>query len=514
MLKKFKYWPYLIAVLIVFVARLPTLTNYILFIDEPIYFSQAMRLPTFESFLYATEYRIETKSQYGLLPYLLALAINFEQAILVLRILGMLSYMLAACLCIAIAKRAFQTVWPAFISMFIWLIYLDYNDFTIGVLLEAFLLPLLLLSFWLFGGWLENPNGRLILLWVGLVLGVAFLVKPPAILPLGVYGFGIVAIKGLPSQRVEVVEVLKLYLALALGFFIPLAVLGLPYVLRPDTWPEFAFNFFSLPALYTIENRQALSFLQRVFITLRFMGMLSLFFLATSILSFSVFVWWSRKSQSRLININQWLLLGVGLSLLIGFGTGQAKPHYVIPILPFLMLFVGYRLYLGIVTISKDVRINLFMGLVLVGLICVGEFQALAYYWGLYSDKGAIYKSSLPDLDEALLVDYITVNTKPTDKIWVYYASPEIYWKSQRPPATNDPAAVFFVLFYDWRWVERNYRELERDKPVLIIGLANTHYKVEEVMAVNELPLIKDFIERDYTCSREQVPNTIICKRK
>ena len=98
------WWPYLLATVAAVLLRWPTLSNRMLTTDEPAYLLQAARLHSLELFTYAYLYRTETKTQIGLIPYLLAQLIDPGNAILIVRIFVLLALLVSCWLLIAFAR--------------------------------------------------------------------------------------------------------------------------------------------------------------------------------------------------------------------------------------------------------------------------------------------------------------------------------------------------------------------------------------------------------------------------
>ena len=139
----------LLALLLALVAKLPTLHNQIIYIDEPAYLVQAARLDSFEAFAYAFVYRTDTKFQLGLVPYMIGLALSWENTILVVRLLGFIAVGATSVLMVAISRRAFGSVVPGLAGLVLWLLCLNTATSLAAPLMEYFQVPLVLLAVWL-----------------------------------------------------------------------------------------------------------------------------------------------------------------------------------------------------------------------------------------------------------------------------------------------------------------------------------------------------------------------------
>ena len=104
--------PYAVALLLAVGAKLPTLNNSVLFIDEPAYLSEAARLDTPLKFLFSAHYITETKFPLGLAPYEVALWLNHSESIFWMRIFGRLAVAASTVLLVGLSYRAFQRYLP------------------------------------------------------------------------------------------------------------------------------------------------------------------------------------------------------------------------------------------------------------------------------------------------------------------------------------------------------------------------------------------------------------------
>jgi len=244
------YWPYLLAALVGLLAKLPTLNNNIIFIDEPTYLMHARRLDSLETFFYSFSYRTEPKFQLGLLPDLLALAISPPNAILIMRLCGLVAVMVSGGLLLSLSQLMFGERVPGWFAWLLWLFFLNRNAADVVPLLEYFQTPLLLFSLWL----LIKASGRnTYIFWAGFMVALAGLIKPTAlivapVLILGLYGLGHPWLK--PAKWSFVKRLAGQIAWLGSGISLPLGVFILPYLLRPTALADLKFKLIEISSSY------------------------------------------------------------------------------------------------------------------------------------------------------------------------------------------------------------------------------------------------------------------------
>lgn len=154
---------YALAQLLAVGVKLPTLNNSIIWIDEPIYLSEADRLDTPMKFMLSARYITETKFPLGLVPYIAALWLDHSQAILWMHIFGLLAVVASTILLVALSYRAFSNYVPGILAALLWGIFLTRNAMTIAPLLEYFQTPLILAALWAFARWVKEHSAELLL---------------------------------------------------------------------------------------------------------------------------------------------------------------------------------------------------------------------------------------------------------------------------------------------------------------------------------------------------------------
>ncbi|MEI6043779.1 MAG: hypothetical protein WCS37_05250 [Chloroflexota bacterium] len=515
-----KNWsPYLIAILIIFLMKLPTINNSIIFIDEPAYLAQARRLDSLEAFIYAFQYRTETKFQLGLIPYILAQVINQSYAILIMRLFGLIALVISACLIISLSKRLFKTVVPSFFCLILWSTYFYRGPGTAVPLMEYFQLPFLLLALWLFLHAIQNPfklNSNLF--WSGISLGLAALIKLAtlSLVPVAVLAL-LLHLYWHNSRRWQILFKSKSVYLLCLGVIVPILLFVLPYFLKPETLPELRFNLFQVTVDYASYEKQSL--LNHLLQLLSIFEFVDYIVILTAFSSFFISKFIIHRDKWQLVDTYQLFLVFIGSFIFIGYAAGQSKVHYLIPILPFLLLFAGYQFNIYWQKLKnrknrKNRMVNIKVIYIIAFLLFIILFKLNNFilYYQLYTDNGKLYRDGMAGVDLELLVSYVKTNSKPQDYIWVYYNAPELYWLSDRKVATNEPTGTWLTDYYNETWFDRTYQQLEHDRPALIIGINKPHYPRSNVATLTELPKIKNLLKQNYNCDIISIKDIVLCK--
>jgi hypothetical protein len=297
---------------------------------------------------------------------------------------------------------------------------------------------------------------------------------------------------------------------LLLGVAAPLAVFLLPYLSRPETIPDLRFNFIDLAGAYS--NLHNLSYLTRLLILLASFPVSAMIIIVTTVIQYLVsrFVFHRRRWDET--GIFELAMLLTGGVLLYGYVAGQVKPHYIVAIMPPLMLFAGHRIWLFHKSLPGRNLPTLFLatlGLFIVAL----ETDSFRLYSNLITDGGSAYAGQMPAIDARSIAGYIEANSASQDTIWVYYNAPEIYWLANREPATNDPTGSWVMEMHNQFWFHRTHEQLLRDRPIFIVGIAEPRYPAN-IPALTELPLVKNLLAEQYACDFTLISKVTICRRK
>lgn len=501
--------PYALALLIAVGAKLPTLNNSIIFIDEPAYLAEAARLDTPLKFMYSARYVTETKFQLSLVPYLAALWINQSQAILWMHIFGLIAVAASSVLLVALSYTAFRSYVPGILAALLWGIFLTRDPLTVAPLLEYFQAPLLLAALWVFVRWanaysaprLLHRRSLLSLAGAGVLVGAAALVKPPGILVAPVLAVGVfLAARDGATLRAR-------FCAAAMplaGAMAAVAIFVLPYLVQPDALGALLFNMVGLSTRYASHESSLIS---------RLVAMLNLFDAAGIILVaialgahaliYGLFgMHWSERERRE--NLIRLVLLGSGLVLSVGYLTGQAKGSYVVAILPPLALYGWSVITYASASITRPLGRVAFIAAVVVLIVAGTPELYPGHYVSMYSPAfthGRAYAVGLPGVDARTLAAAVDARTRPGDAIWVYYNAPEIYWLANRKPATDEPVGTWLVTYYDQFWFQRTLQQIEQERPALIVGFDSPRYARGRAATLLDLPLIGAYIQSHYTCT-------------
>jgi hypothetical protein len=292
------------------------------------------------------------------------------------------------------------------------------------------------------------------------------------------------------------------------GVATPIFVFVAPYVLRPETLPELWFNLFEASSAYVGEAKNG--------VAAKYVALLALVptvayqvLLLASVLALML-RHASPRTRAGGTGRHQLLFLASAGALFAGYGAGQAKEHYLVPVLLLLLLPCSYWIVLAMRTVSAP-RVRLVAVFLSASGIAYAGDSYLSYYTHLFVDGGRDYGSQMASVDVEKLVDYVQTHSADSDSIWVYYNAPEVYWLSNRKPATNEPIGSWLVHYYGPRWFDRTYMELMRDRPTVIIGLSEPRYSHSTVDKVTEIPKVMDLISNDYRCDDAAMENATVC---
>jgi hypothetical protein len=502
-------WPYLAAMLLLFAAKFPTLNNDILLIDEPHYLAQAARLDSLYAFFHWAEYYLEMKSSLSILPHIIALNISHPNAILVLRIFGLAALLISGVLMVRLSTVAFRTAIPGVWAVLFLTFVLANSHETAATNLEHFQLPLLLMSMLVFSLWLRNGRSSAKSLFLaGLFLGLATLVKPPALL-VAPAAWAVASVSRRPRTRRELALLFEEAIVFGLGLLAPLLGFALPYLLVPKSLPALEFTLFDITSTYVTMGMDLATRFLVLFVNL---GPATALVITWTVLVYMYARLRRLPDPSRDVDVQQQFLLLAGLALFIGNGIGQYKEYYLIAIVPPILIFAFYRLWLFYQRLGSRVLQAAFVAL-LVLFVAVSEVPTFTTYAKMLSDRGRWYEQQMPSVSARELAEYIRANTRPDDLIWVYAHAPELYWLSGRRPATSDPTASWLVIGYNDFWYARTYSELARDKPAIIVDLDQPRYQVHFDRLV-DLPMIGELLAQQYDCRRDIFPDATICARR
>jgi hypothetical protein len=518
------WWPYLLATVAAVLLRWPTLSNRMLTTDEPAYLLQAARLHSLDRFIYGYLYRTETKSPIGLIPYLVAQLIDPGNAILIVRVFVLLALLVSCWLLIAFARRFLGGPLPGLVAALISALYVAtgsgyftaptiLGEFWLGAKLEYFQLPFILAC--LYGvAWATGAGGTRPrhadwgLFGAGLAWAIAVLIKPGAILigPVCLLSLLLLWSRARP-WRARLPEQVRAGAAFLAGAALPVALVYVPYFLRPATLDELRFNLLDLNSSYAVGP----PIIVRVpALLLGVPTVLLLLFLIAPVLVGRRLRGQPPTPAQRVLPL---VLLAVP-ALFIGYLPGQALLHYLIPIVPLMALAVCG--YLGLVfrDLARQGRLRLARALpfALALLYLAIQAPALLAYPGVAA-RDYYLEEDRTHFDLDGIVAYIKTHTAPTDPVWVYYDAPEINMLSGRPPATADPQADWLTFLWADPWFDRTLAALRAEPPKLIIGVNHPHLYFARAVPITEVSKVRTLVASDYRCDATLLRGAIICTR-
>jgi hypothetical protein len=520
-------WPYLLAAVMVTLLRVPTLTNRILSIDEASYLVHALRLRSLEAFVFAFVYRAETKTQLGLVPYMLANALDRSNALLLVHVFGLVAAIVGCVLIIKIAWRFAGALLAGLAASAVWAIYLvvgpgypqpanlDGYTFFQAPRLEYFQTPFLLAAvYWfLFGCEVEAyPDSRRratnLLFLAGLCWSIAALIKPSAAL------FGLPLLFALPlliTTGRRLTGALRRGGAMLAGAALPVVLVFAPYLFHPSGIEALRFSFTELSSQYAEKGDHKARVLE-------LLTGLSPMFLAAFVLTLGValvgtFVY--RRHTDLLMSFRLPALMGMlAIALFVGMVPGQGHVYYLVPAVPFMALTITCTLASVIRRLASRRGRGLAWGAaLLIAVTYLGtNIEALIKY-----PEQTLHDAYLArdrrrfNLDG--LVAYIKSTTPHDGTMWVYYNTPELFVLSERLPVTLDPAGIWLDYIWSEPWFQRIAADLAAERPHLIIGINRPRYHYPHTSPLLEVPVVGDWIKRNYICDAHLIRGVVVCKR-
>ncbi|HUS17127.1 MAG TPA: hypothetical protein VM536_19180 [Chloroflexia bacterium] len=503
--------------------RWPTLSNRILSIDEPDYFAQAARLRSVEAFIYSFYYRVEVKSQIGLIPYLLAAAIDPPNAVFLVHVFGLLAVLASCWLLIAMAARFLGGPLPGLAAALLWLPYLEVGPgYALGghnVLeyfpapkLEYFQTPFVLATIYLFADGAQalardQRRAARLLAGAGVLWAVAVLIKPSALL-LG--PFYLAALPFIVPRAAWGRQLLGAGAAFVVAAAVPVVLVFGPYLLNPPALAELRFNLFESTSSYAAAGATEPTIRILSLLLTGLPPLLGLGFLLGPFAVRSALRGRPAPAASPLLP----LVIGSGPLLFLSSLAGCICPYYYVTIVPFLALTVtAYLAQLGTVLLQAGRRREAIAGAALLAVLYLApQLPALAAFpaqagTDLYlADDRARF-----DLDGVL--GYIREHAPPDAPIWVYYNTPELYMWSDRPPATRDPQADWLSFVWSEPWFSRTVAELAAEQPAVIVGIDQARLPHPNARSITEIPQVSAWIAAHYQCNPALVRGTTVCTR-
>lgn len=487
--------PFAAAALCLLAAKLPTLHDGVVFIDEPYYLAEWQRLGSPGRFALSAAHLAETKWPVSVLPHALAEAVSHSGAMLVLHIEATVALMLAGVLLVAISRQLSGRSAAGVAAAAAYALFAIENDFTQAADLEHFQAPLVLLALRLV---LRRPADLRHCAAAGLALGLAAVVKPPALVV--VPALAAAAWLLAPDARARRAA------ALTAAAIAPQVALVLPYLLRPSALDALWFNTWELPRLYG-GVLAGYGVLERARMLLAPAPLVMLAVVAAAAADLVV----ASVRARRVAPAGEWLLLATGALLLAAYVPGQLKPHYLIAVLPPLLLLGAHRAILAAGRLPRVAAVA--AAAVLCAVAVYEQRDSIAYYGDLLREGGELYAGGPGGSEAEAVAAFARAHSRPGESIWVYYNAPEAYWLADRAPATRDPGASLLTHDFTARWLAVNLTDLERARPAVIAGIDRPRY-AEPVPPLTEVPGVRELLARAYDCSEDAVPGATVCTRR
>jgi hypothetical protein len=514
--------PYAVVLLVVVVFRWPTFSNDIFSIDEVWNLIGVTRLHSFEEFVYAFKFRVQT-NQVGLVPLYLADALDPRNVFLLVRLEGLVEIVVGCWALVALSRRFLGGAVPGVAAAIVWSMYLAVGPgypLPAAVLEESFqairleylqaLFLLLSLLAFVIGSGIGSacPEPRLWpLLLAGLTLAISMLVKPAGEFVAIVYLFALSRLFPVSGSQVSRSRLARALAGLGIGALMPVALVFGPYVFDPQALSELRFNVIDINAEYASHSWDVQ---WRVAILLGALPplLVGLFIVALVLLLMGLPRQLAPHTRRTLL-----LLAAAGPAVFLGYVPGHAHFHYMLPVVPLLALAaIGYwHLALSSAADSSSTTfVRRIVPPVVAGIYVIAQLPGLAIFasspsndWYLADDRQRF------DLDG--LVHYIDASTPATASIWVYYYVPEVYVLSARRPATSDPVGGALTLVWDETWFERTVAELASERPALIVGIDNTHMARPQAGPIDGIPRVSAWIAANYRCDHNALRGLTLC---
>ncbi|MEM8859209.1 MAG: glycosyltransferase family 39 protein [Chloroflexota bacterium] len=431
-----------------------------------------------------------------------------------IRLLDLFWQMATAFLIYQIGRRLFETPQQAIFPALLFPIMYYARDFWDTANSDGFLnLPIALAFLWVIIG--EKRDRSIYALFVGLIIGVAFLIKYPIGIMLAV--IGTLYLMGWRERRV--VWVVMRIFWLAIGFIFPLSLFYIVLELQGTTESFFDFqsNYFARYNSNFESGGQQYGYAIQQFFTWMREDWLAMLILGAILLLTLLFLRRARQPEARfgfaeLLPI-MWLI-GAMAHLIV---QNKYYHYHTHPILPPLALVLGQVvIYAGqrwplkqrqfaavtvvcaaivVALLAQPVRFGL-LGSVALRSHTVEDVYLISEFFPKagYTSAGLIKTS-----------DAIAVRTQPNDYLLVWGFEPGIYYLSGRKTATafvyNFPVMGELVRP---QILNRFYRDLRNNRPgMIVIGIDDAIPHVSGVdldsfEAMQEMPEFAALLQSDY----------------
>lgn len=326
---------------------------------------------------------------------------------------------------------------------------------------EIFILFPVLLGFVLIFSLLGKKDGEIKNIFlVGVILGTSFLLKATAVFDFAALLFFLIFFQ----TKTKFFNFGKREIILIIGYFLPF-VLTVIYFLSQGALRDYIGACFLKTVGYLkswetgTQANPLLSLLSGKMIIKIFL-----------VLSLSIFLWWKKK---RLDSPIIFTLIWFAFSLFSATLSGRPYPHYLIQTIPPLSLIIS-------LIFSKNYRkfIYIFIVPILLFVLAVAYYRFWFYRTIAYYQNFLEFSVGLKSKNEYFsyfgtktpiiysLANFITLNSRPEDKIFIWADEPCLYSLSRRLPASSFTVAYHIIEQNAYQAVAE---QISKEEPPLII---------------------------------------------
>jgi hypothetical protein len=491
------------AALVLFICfvRVPTWNDHILFIDEPYYYTIALRLEVPGTHIYPApigdQPPLGPLSFLATITYWLAITISPTHAITVVHLFTTVAMIATALLLLVTSQTILGSPWAGFVGGLLYTL-VGSSDAEPDVFfsfsgLEHFQAPFLaafvLGVLWAFERQRLWPAAA-----AGIALGIAASYKMNVVLLLGVPW--IAALVSWRRSNTPVYAAGLLAMAATVGAVVTIGSVPLYHLMvgRFGSW-----RFYNVDMLATYSQMGG-TWSQKAGLLAAAIPLKLL--LAGGLLYGAVGA--ERVERSRKAGDLGIVLALVWLLLFLSLTPGQHKPHYLVQGLPAECLLIGVLVVGGgmfAMRARRSVRpyaaaaygiVVLLPLSIAVFHLVQGWFSLRAYdsrdaYMGLHRQHGTL----IP------LVKYIQEHTSPADLIYVHSEAPELYFLTQRLPAVADPVGSWIAHLPSRKLADSLLAQLRMSPPRLIVQLDYRRYR-RTGEALQRWPRLASWIYQNY----------------
>jgi len=386
-----------------------------------------------------------------------------------IRLISLIFGVLSVIVFFYLSKKLFNEIRASYVSTFLFAVIFGLPLIEGNIAnAENFMLPLTILAGYLVLKSLDakTQNAKyLILTGAGFILGFSFLFKIVAIFDFAAF-VSFLFFVNYSKKLLEIFKTKNLMIELRslapfmIAFFVPILLTGFFFILR-GAFPEFM-----TAALFN--NVGYVGYGNKFIIPQGFL-ILKLGILAT----FCLFVFYKRKIYG---NAFTFTALWLAFSLFNAFFSQRPYTHYALVLLPAFSLMVGlflqnknYSKVTGVLMLTSFILVLLGFNLYSKTIYYYQNFISFAFNGTQVSAYQRFFDSSTPRDYE--LANYINLNTKSTDNIFIWGNNAQVYQLSNKLPPGKYTVAYHIQNYKDG--ISNTEKGLIKHKPKLIIIMPN-----------------------------------------